>query len=91
MLHSAAAQATVKLLDRVLGEKSSNVSTEVTWSRDDVNRGVLSVLKLEKQVSGRMVTETFQNVPVMRGPDGNPKVEKYYSDTVIEPKLKNLN
>jgi hypothetical protein len=94
ILYTAAVKATVQLVDQVLGQNSQRVSNDVVPNRGDPNRGILPLLTIGKKKSdGTPSNEaiTFTNVPVVRSADGKWIVEQYYTDTVIDPKLRSAN
>ncbi|NBO91768.1 MAG: hypothetical protein EBV06_05585 [Planctomycetia bacterium] len=86
-LTAAITQAAVRLVDQILQQENYKWKEEVQVDREDPARGILPTLKLTRGSK----SETFPNVPVMRGPNGLWKVEKYYADSVIEPRMKNLS
>jgi hypothetical protein len=94
ILYTAAVRATIQLVDQVIGQQQSKVSSAVVPNSGDSNRGVLPTLTVGKKNNDGTPTAggsvTFQNVPVIRSSNGQWIVEKYYHDTVIEPKLKDL-
>jgi hypothetical protein len=91
MLYTAAVQVTTKRIDQVLGEKSSTVSNSVIPNPGDPNRGKLPSLTVGRKNSDDTPAagcEVFTEVPVIRSQNGKWVVEQYYTDSVIEPRIK---
>ncbi len=94
ILYTAAVRASVQLVDQVLGQKKAEVNADVVRNPGDPNRGVLRSITVGKKNpdgSPKAGSVTFTDVPVSLGPSGAWIVDKYYCDTVMEPKLRAID